>query len=90
MSAELEVRVTPRSSQIRIQVQPDNSIRVWVTASPTDGQANAAVCKLIAGLLDLANTRVTVIKGLTSRNKTLRIEGLDLATCQARLQQAAK
>lgn len=90
MSAELQVRVTPRSSQTKIQVQTDGSIRVWVTASPTDGQANAAVCALIADALDLAKTRVTVLKGQTGRDKTLHIEGLDLATCRARLQQAAK
>jgi uncharacterized protein YggU (UPF0235/DUF167 family) len=90
MSAELHIRVTPRSSQNKIKVQPDGSIRVWVTASPTDGQANGAVCNLVADALDLAKTRVTVLKGQTGRDKTLHIDGLDLGACKAKLQQAAK
>lgn len=90
MHAELSVRVTPRSSQNKIQVQGDGAIRVWVTASPTDGQANAAVCALFAETLGLAKTKVVVIKGHAGRDKTLHIDGLDPAACKARLQEAAK
>lgn len=75
--ADLPVRVTPRSSRNKVEVV-DGQVRIWVTASPTDGQANDAVCQLLAKTLGVAPSRVTVHRGHTSRDKTLRIEGLGL------------
>jgi uncharacterized protein YggU (UPF0235/DUF167 family) len=41
-----------------------------------DGQANAALCKLIAKRARVARGRVTVIKGERSRDKVVRVEGV--------------
>ena len=70
--AEISVRVQPRSSQSKIVVK-DGEVKVWVTASPTDGQANAAVCELLADKLGIAKSRVVVLRGHTSRNKVLTV-----------------
>jgi len=72
---EIQVRVTPRSSRNRIEAAGDE-FKIWVTAPPVDGEANAAVCLTVAKALGVAKTRVTVIAGETSRNKTLRIDNL--------------
>lgn len=69
------MKVTPRSSQNKLEVR-EGELSVWVSAAPTDGQANEAVCKQVAKALRLAQSRVTVAKGDTSRHKTLRIEGM--------------
>jgi uncharacterized protein YggU (UPF0235/DUF167 family) len=45
-------------------------------ASPTDGQANDAVCLLVAKALKLAPSAVSIKRGHTSRDKTLLVEGL--------------
>ena len=86
MHAELPVRVTPRSSKNKLELLADGSLRAWVTASPTDGQANDAICVLVASSLHLAKTRVQVIRGQAGRQKLLRIEGLDLGSCLERLE----
>jgi len=78
------VRVQPRSSRSSLEVKGD-TVKVWTTAAPTDGQANAAVCNLIAKRLGVAPGRVQIIRGQTSRNKTLRIEGMLLSEALARL-----
>lgn len=85
MSALLRVRLTPRSSQTRLEMQPDGSIKAWVTASPTDGQANEAICELVAKCLDIAKSRVSLVKGQTSRSKTLGVEGLTAEQCRDKL-----
>ena len=73
----IAVRVTPRSSQDRIDgVDEAGELRVRVTAPPADGAANAAVARLVARELRLAKGAVTVAGGATSRHKRLRIEGL--------------
>lgn len=84
-SCLMRVRVTPRSSKNQIVVQGE-SVRVWVTAAPTDGEANKAACELIAKKLGIAKSSVTVEKGQTSREKTLSIEGLSLEEAIAKLQ----
>jgi uncharacterized protein YggU (UPF0235/DUF167 family) len=81
MHADLPVRVNPRSSRNKLTLEPDGSLRVWVTASPTDGQANDAVCQLVAAALDIAKSRVSVLRGQTARQKLLRVDGMDITVC---------
>ena len=83
-SCRLRVRVTPRSNSNRLE-RTDAAIKVWVTAPPTDGQANAAVVKVIAGALGIAPSRVKLLRGATGRDKTFEINGLTEAEAIARL-----
>jgi uncharacterized protein len=83
-SCEVSIRVTPRASRSKVE-SIGEQIKVWVTASPTDGRANAAVCELIAEKLKLPKSRVTISSGHTSRQKRLHIEGLPLQEVMNRL-----
>ena len=85
MYSDVPVRVTPRSSRNAISVEPDGSVRIWVTASPTDGQANEAVIALLASTLRIAKSRVTILRGDASRQKLLRVEGLSIEDCMRAL-----
>lgn len=70
------VRVTPRASAERIEAVegPEGpSVRVWVTAPPENGKANAAVLKLLARALGVPPSALTVEQGAASRNKVIRI-----------------
>jgi uncharacterized protein (TIGR00251 family) len=75
LNTAIKIRVTPRSSKNDVRIEGD-SIKVWVNASPTDGQANEAVISLVAKRLCIAKSRVTLVSGHASRDKTLSIEGL--------------
>jgi uncharacterized protein len=55
---------------------------VRVTAPQEGGKANGAVCRLIAKAIGVAPSRVTVARGAGSRQKVLRIEGLEPAECR--------
>lgn len=82
---ELQVKVLPRSSRSGIVGFQDNCLKIKTSKAPVDGQANAACCRLIADLFDLPVSRVTVVRGRTSRNKTLRCEGLSPETAREAL-----
>jgi len=56
-----------------------------VAAPPVDGRANAALCKLLAGAAGVPPSRVSVVRGLTSRDKTVRFEGVDPTALHAAL-----
>ena len=74
--AELTVRLQPRAKRNAIEGERDGVLRVSVAAAPVDGQANAALCKLIAKQVGVARGRVSIVRGERSREKTLRVEGL--------------
>lgn len=82
--AELEVRVQPRSSRNELRVV-EGVVKVWLTAPPTDGQANASLCALVAEQVGVPKSSVQVTRGHTSRNKTLRIDGLSAADVALRI-----
>jgi uncharacterized protein len=58
---------------------------VRVAAPPVDGKANAALCAFVARRAGLPPTRVTVVRGLTSRDKVVRADGIALADLRAAL-----
>jgi len=70
---EITVRVTPKAARNEVLREGD-AVAVRVTAVPEDGKANAAVRKLLAKALGLAQSRLTLIRGQTARDKTFRIE----------------
>ena len=71
--ATIEVRVTPKASRDRIDCRAD-PLRIHVTAPPEDGKANEAVRKLLAKALGIAKTRLTLVRGQTSRDKAFRVD----------------
>ena len=84
MACRLEIRVTPRASRERIELDGE-TVRVWTTAAPTDGQANEAVRKALAKRLGLAPSRLSLVRGEASRDKTFEIENLTVAEALSRL-----
>lgn len=84
MACRLEVRVTPRSSRDRVDLD-GFSIKVWTTAAPTDGQANEAVRRLLAKALGLAPSRLSLVRGDSSRSKVFEVEGLTMEEALGKL-----
>ena len=76
----LTVRLTPKGGRDEvngIETLSDGRavLKARVRALPEDGAANAALVKLIAKVVGIAASRVTVQSGHTSRLKVLKIEG---------------
>jgi uncharacterized protein len=73
----LRVKVTPKakSERIKKEIAADGSViyKVYVTALPEDGKANEAVIKLLAKTLGIAKSALSITHGLTSREKTIKI-----------------
>lgn len=69
----LTLRVTPRARRNTVAVEGD-LLRIHVTAPPEDGKANRAVIRLLADALGLAPSRLTVIRGESSRDKLVRLD----------------
>ena len=68
----LVVRATPGARSETITIT-GTGVGVKVSAKPQEGAANTAVIRLVARALDLAPSRVELLRGATSREKLLRI-----------------
>lgn len=77
MSARIAFHVTPKSGRDEIVGWRGGELCVRVTAPPEDGKANAAVIRLVARRAGLPKSAVRVVRGETSRHKTLELEGID-------------
>jgi uncharacterized protein (TIGR00251 family) len=85
----LEVRVVPRAPRSGVAGQRDGALLVRLAAPPVDGEANAALVALVAGMLGLPRRAVTIAAGERSRRKRLKVEGLTPQVVAARLGAAA-
>ena len=84
MPLRLTVRATPKAGRNEIAGRrADGALLVRVTAAPEDGKANAAVCALVAKALGVPKRAVLVVRGETSRDKVLEIDGADEASVDA-------
>lgn len=88
--AIVSVRVTPRADREAISGVVDDVLHVRVTAAPADGQANKAVCKLLARLLDVPPSTVSVRRGETARVKQLSVAGADAAVVERAIHERAQ
>ncbi len=81
----LAVKLQPRASKNEIEGLLGNELKIHVTAPPVDAAANQALVDLLAEKLDCARGAVRIVRGQTSRHKTVRILGLDANTILSRL-----
>jgi uncharacterized protein len=74
----IEVKVEPRSSKKQIIGAMDNEIlKVKLTAPPVDGSANEQLVELIAEAAGVKRSQVSIVRGLSSKRKLVRITGVE-------------
>ena len=84
--AALAIRVTPRASKNEIyEVQSDGTIKIRLTAPPVEGKANQALIEFLAGVLEIAPSKIDIVAGLTGRDKLVSILDLDADTVHQRI-----
>lgn len=81
----LAVRVQPRASRSRVCGVHGDRIKLQITAPPVEGAANAAVVELIATWLAVPKRAVSLVRGDTSREKTIAIATDHPAELSARI-----
>ncbi len=90
----LAVRLTPRAAANRVggtvaDAAGGRRLKVAVTAVPEAGKANAALIRLLAKMLKVPKSSLSIQSGASDRNKTVLIAG-DAATLESGLRDAVE
>ena len=79
----IRIKAVPGASRDEIAGAVGDRLKVRVSAAPEGGKANKAICRLVAAALGAKSRQVTIERGRTSPEKTLRVTGCDAALAQA-------
>lgn len=73
----VRVKVQPRSSRKGIGGIAGDVVKVYLTSPPVDGAANEQLIEILSEELKVRKSAVRIVRGLSSREKTVAIEGLE-------------
>lgn len=72
----MNFRVSPGAGRTSIEgTYGEDALKLRVAAPPVEGKANAEAERYLAGLLGVARSDVGVIRGVSSRNKSVLVRG---------------
>jgi uncharacterized protein len=80
-----EVQLVPRASRDAIAGVHDRAIKIAITAPPVDGEANAALIKLLSKMLRIPKKNLVIVRGESSRRKTIEAIGVSVDQVRALL-----
>jgi len=75
-TALLRIKAVPGASRDTIAGVLGDRLKIRITAPPEGGKANAAIITLLARALDVPKSAVTLERGQTHAEKSIRIIGV--------------
>lgn len=76
-TARLNVRLQPRARRDEVVGEREGAYVIRVKAPPVDGRANEALIAFVAKRAGVPKGSVTLVRGHASRDKLLRVDGID-------------
>jgi len=76
-SLNIQVQIQPGSSKDQIIGLHNGRLKIKISAPPIDGKANQNLIEFIAKALGVSKSKIEIVKGRTSKLKTLKISGID-------------
>jgi uncharacterized protein (TIGR00251 family) len=87
---QLAIKLQPRASKNEIGDSLGDELKIKVTAPPVDAAANQALVELLADKLGCPRGAVRIIRGNTSRHKTIWIAGIGAEEIMRKLSESRK
>lgn len=69
--AIIDISVSPKSSKNRIVIDENGTIKVYLTAPPVDGKANAELLAFLSKRLKIPKSYIEILHGDKSKKKRL-------------------
>lgn len=81
----LRLRIQPGAKRSSVIAPLGDQLKIAVQAPPVDGKANEALLSWIAEQLGVKKGQVTLLTGMSSRDKRVRVQAIDAAQIRAAL-----
>ena len=81
----VQVHVQPGARSSEIQGVRNGTVYIRVAAPPREGRANRALLELMATRLGVRKSDLVIVRGHTSRDKVVAIQGITPAEVSRRL-----
>lgn len=72
----ISFKISPNASKNEI-IKSDDGIKIKITAQPIDNKANKALVEFLSKHFKIPKTSIEIVKGTTSKEKTLLIKTTD-------------
>jgi len=76
-SLNIQVQIQPGSSKDQIIGLHNGRLKIKISAPPVGGKANQDLIEFIAKALGVSKSKIEIVKGRTSKLKTLKISAID-------------
>jgi uncharacterized protein (TIGR00251 family) len=73
----LQLHIQPGASKTEVVGLHGDRIKIRLAAAPVAGEANEALVRWLAQKLEVATRAVTILRGSSSRQKSVEIVGVD-------------
>lgn len=73
----LPVRIQPRASKDEIVGEYNGALKIKLTSPPVEGEANRRCIEFLSKRFKIAKSRLEIIKGEKSKDKLIKIIGLE-------------
>ncbi|MBE9531330.1 MAG: YggU family protein [Proteobacteria bacterium] len=85
------VRVQPKARKNELSLTENKeALKVKLKSPPVDGEANKELVKLLSKSLKIKKSSITITSGKKSRDKRVKLEGVEPREIEAALQQLAE
>jgi uncharacterized protein len=68
--------IQPRSSKNEVTGVYNDALKIRLTSPPVDSEANKACMRFFAKWLGVSPSKVNIVQGLSSKNKTIEVADL--------------
>ena len=82
---KISIKVQPNSNRNEVVGVVNGVWKIKIAAPPDKGKANKELVDFLSELLDIKKDRINILRGQTSHNKIVEIEGLSAESLSARM-----
>ena len=85
LQCDLRLSVVPGAKRSDLALSDTGEIKVRIAAPAIEGKANRALLRYLADRLEVPRSQLSLVHGVSSRHKLVRVNGLDLDEALGRL-----
>ena len=86
----ISLHVLPNAPKSQIVGEHNGSLKIKIKAPPVDGKTNEAIVKFFSDVLGISKSKIEILKGDKSKEKSLQVKDLSLEQIQAKVESLLK